>query len=164
MPTGGRKKLVSVLPARRRYERKRRRGTRAGRSSRLARAKQSGSRGESRTECRCPDSEAVPWNEGSQVWRRELQEQAESRNDLCQIGLCRGDSGPAADRECARGADCQRMTVTDSRLANLVEAWPSLPEHVILAILALVDFLPSSGGRSPPTPVLRIQMAPTVTG
>jgi hypothetical protein len=31
------------------------------------------------------------------------------------------------------------MTLTDPRLARLVEAWPSIPEHVVLAILALID-------------------------
>jgi hypothetical protein len=82
---------------------------------------------------------SAPATRPAQRRRRKLQERAEICKDLLQKDLCRSDSGPAADWECAREADCQRMTLTDSRLARLVEAWPSLPEHVVLAIIALVD-------------------------
>jgi hypothetical protein len=31
------------------------------------------------------------------------------------------------------------MTANDPRLKRLIEAWPRIPQHIILAILALVD-------------------------
>ena len=91
------------------------------------------------------DRESVRTKVVARPW--ELQEQAESCNCILVKDLCLGGVGTAADWECAGGADCQRMSRTDSRLARLCETWPSLPEHVILAILALVDSSPVAEAR-----------------
>ena len=45
----------------------------------------------------------------------------------------------AAPQQRGPGTDSHELAAVDARLARLCAAWASLPEHVILAILALVD-------------------------
>jgi hypothetical protein len=46
---------------------------------------------------------------------------------------------PAAPQQRDTGTDLHDLASVDARLERLCAAWASLPEHVILAILALVD-------------------------
>ena len=46
---------------------------------------------------------------------------------------------PAAPQQRDSGTDRHELAAVDPRLARLCAAWASLPEHVVLAILALVD-------------------------
>src|SRR5215475_8524091 len=46
---------------------------------------------------------------------------------------------PAAPQQRDPGTDRHDLAAVDPRLAGLCAAWASLPEHVVLAILALVD-------------------------
>ena len=77
-----------------------------------------------------------------------------------------GISGPslAAPQQRDPGTDRHNLAAVDPRLARLCAAWASLPEHVILAILALVDSGRRSRGRSPPTPVPRSPRARAAAG
>src|SRR4051794_8378472 len=45
----------------------------------------------------------------------------------------------AAPQQRDPGTDLQYLAAVDARLACVCAAWSSLPEHVILAVLALVD-------------------------
>ena len=45
----------------------------------------------------------------------------------------------AAPQQREPGTDLHELAAVDARLARLCAAWASLPEHVILSILALVD-------------------------
>jgi hypothetical protein len=45
----------------------------------------------------------------------------------------------AAPQKRDPGTNRQHLSSVDPRLERLCEAWPSLPEHVILAIVTLID-------------------------
>lgn len=63
-----------------------------------------------------------------------------SINPLWTKGLRASGAPPAAPQQRASGTNRHSASLTDPRLIRLCEVWASLPERVILAILALADW------------------------
>ena len=54
-------------------------------------------------------------------------------------GLRISDVSVAASQQRDPGTDLQYLAAVDARLVRVCAAWGSLPEHVILTVLALID-------------------------